>query len=206
LVQASSDGGGLSGGALSDTDSEDQVSDSEDDSPVQFTREEFEVLSTLTSAHMSRETSDRMLEWASHPKYRGHRVRGLRARSLAESLVKEYAPEGVMSADFTEELDGDQKIIFYYRDLYTCVVSLLQNPRFKDCQYTGFRSVQDKDGYRVYGAFNTGEWYRLADLRAGTTPTGEKIRPVPVILSSDLTVAKKTFLCIQYIVSTSIRV
>lgn len=144
---------------------------------------------------MSRAAGNRLVQWASNPEFRGRRVRQMQIRALTDEMVKQYAPEGVMEADFTEEMDGDQQIIFYYRDLYTCVIDLLQHPRFKARQYTRFSLVKDKDGHRVYGAFNTGEWYRIAQLRSNGTAPGDAsipVSPVPVFLSSDVTVARKS--------------
>ena len=39
---------------------------------------------------------------------KGGGVRPVNIRTLTENVVKEYAPEGVKSADFTEALDVDQ--------------------------------------------------------------------------------------------------
>jgi hypothetical protein len=160
--------------------------------PCKFTREEAEMAGTLTSAQMSRATSDRLLQVVSNPKFRGKRVRRVRSRAFLEAVVKEYGSGGVKEADFTEPLDGNQKMVLYYRDLHSCVVSLLQNPRFVDRQYTQFRYQRDEGGFRVYGAFNTGEWYEFAQVKANAlSPNGEKVSPVPVFLSSDVTAARK---------------
>ena len=157
-----------------------------------FSRAEAELLGTITSSSMSREAGDRLMEWASNTKFKGEDVRPVKIRTLTERVVKEYAQEGVKSADFTEDMDGDQRIVFYYRDLFTCVINLLQHPRFKARQYTKFRLVRDAQGHRVYGAFNTGDWYRVAQITAGNSAPDKRVSPVPVFLSSDATYAKKS--------------
>jgi hypothetical protein len=71
---------------------------------------------------------------------------------------------------------------------------LLQHPRFRARQYTRFRLVQNAQGHRVYGAFNTGEWYRLAQVYCNGKAPGhpeDPVSPVPVFLSSDATYARK---------------
>ena len=175
-----------------DADRDSSPSPVVEDHPCRFSREEAEVLGTLVSGLMTRRAGSRMMEWAANPKYEGSCIRKFKVRALTAKMVRQYAPKGVMRAEFTEALDGDQRVMFYYRDLYTCVVDLLAKPRFKDRQYTKFRLVQDEQGHRVYGAFNTGDWYRLAQIRAGQSAPGKDVSPVPVFLSNDGTFARKS--------------
>ena len=65
--------------------------------------------------------------------------------SLSRKAVKEYLPLGVQSADFTQKLDGPQKVIFYYRDLYDAAKELLKNPKFAGKQYTAYISLHQQD-------------------------------------------------------------
>ena len=163
-----------------------------DQDTCSFSKSEAELLGTFTSSSMTREDGDRLMQWASNKCFKGEDVQPVKICTLIDSVAKKYAPEGVKRADFTEEMDGDQRIVFYYRDLFTCVINLLQHPRFKARQYTKFRLVRDVQGHRVYGAFNTGDWYRVAQITAGNSAPDKRVSPVPVFLSSDATYAKKS--------------
>ena len=46
-------------------------------------------------------------------------------RTFSRAAVNEYVPEGVQRADFTEPLDGCQRLIFFFRSLYYAIKELL---------------------------------------------------------------------------------
>jgi hypothetical protein len=123
-----------------------------------------------------------MLEWCTNPQYSAQHVRHNNVRSLSAKAIKEFVPDGVQSADFTEPLDGSQRLIFYFRCLYDAIKELLRNARFTGRQYTQAVIKLDAVGKRVYSAFNTGEVYEIAQVKAGPN-----VSPVPVFLSSDAT-------------------
>jgi hypothetical protein len=127
-----------------------------------------------------------MLEWASNPKYRSKNLRYGSIHTLAEHAIDEFIPDGVMKEDFTEALDGSQRLIFFWRCLYDAIKELLRNARFAGKQYTHAEIKYDSTGARVYSAFNTGEVYEVGQMYAG-----EGVSPVPIFLSSDATLVSK---------------
>lgn len=154
--------------------------------PLNFSREATEIFSTYREVGCSEQKADNMLKWASNSKFRGDRVRFGSIRSLSRKAVKEYLPLGVQSADFTQKLDGPQKIIFYYRDLYDAAKELLKNPKFAGKQYTEAEIRINAQGLREFSAFNTGKVFEAAQVYAG-----DKVSPIPIFLSSDATLIGK---------------
>jgi len=154
--------------------------------PPAFTREETEAFSSYTQSRLGEKHADRMLEWASNPKFRSKNVRYGSIHTLAEHAIEEHIPDGVMKADFTEELDGSQRLIFFWRSLYDAIKELLRSCRFAGKQYTHAEIKYNRTGARAYSAFNTGEVYELCQLHAG-----EGVSPVPIFLSSDATLVSK---------------
>ena len=96
------------------------------DQPLKFSREATEAFSTYRESGVSKRTGDNLLNWASHPKYRGIRLGFSRIRTLSRQAERAYLPSGVKSADLTEKQDGAQKLIFYYRDLYEAAKELFE--------------------------------------------------------------------------------
>ena len=72
-----------------------------------FSRAEAELMGTITSSSLTRDTSERLMRWVSNKRFRGRDIRPVTVRTLTDLIVKEYAPGGVMSVDFTEAMDGD---------------------------------------------------------------------------------------------------
>lgn len=152
-----------------------------------FSRETGEVWSTFCDSTMSRKKGDELLKWAGNPLYRGDQTPYRTIRHMANDICREYVPDGVMKADFTEELDGKQKLVFFHRDLYTVVKELLGDSRFAGRQYTQFESGVNSNGKRTFGAFNTGDVYRDAQAKAGPD-----VSPIPIFLSADKTYVLKS--------------
>ena len=70
---------------------------------------------------------DRLLEWVTSPEFRAQQVRYRRMHTFSRAAVDEYVPEGgVQRADFTEPLDGCQRLIFFFRSLYNAIKELLK--------------------------------------------------------------------------------
>jgi len=154
--------------------------------PPAFTREESEAFSSYTESRVGEKHADRMLEWASNPKYRSKNLRYGSIHTLAEHAIDEFIPDGVMKEDFTEALDGSQRLIFFWRCLYDAIKELLRNARFAGKQYTHAEIKYNSTGARAYSAFNTGEVYEVGQMHAG-----EGVSPVPIFLSSDATLVSK---------------
>ncbi len=153
-----------------------------------FNRSEFEVFATQTMSaeHTGDAHGDRLLEWASNPKFRADRIRYVKMRTMGRKAVKLNIPEGVLQKDFTEPADGAQRMVFFYRSLYDAIKQLLRNIRFKGKQYTEFEKVYSAGHKRQYGAINRGEMYEISQGYAG-----RDVSPLPVFLSSDATVICK---------------
>ena len=151
-----------------------------------FTREESEAFSSYTQSRVGEQHADRMLEWASNPKYRSRSLRYGSMHTLAEHAIHEFVPDGVMQADFTEALDGSQRLLFFWRCLYDAIKELLRNARFAGKQYTHAEFKYNSTGAHAFSAFNTGEVYELGQMHAG-----EGVSPVPIFLSSDATLVSK---------------
>ena len=83
--------------------------------PPSFSREETEAFVSYARSRVGEAHGDRMLEWCSSPEYRSRNVSMKRTRTLSKRAVSEHIPEGVKSANFTETLDGSQRLIFYPR-------------------------------------------------------------------------------------------
>lgn len=154
--------------------------------PPAFTREETEAFSSYTQSRVGEKHADRMLEWASNRKYRSSKMRYRSIHTLSQHAMAEFVPDGVMEADFTEALDGRQRLIFFWRCLYDAIKEVLRNGRFAGKQYTHAEVKFNSTGARVYSAFNTGEVYEVGQLHAG-----EGVSPVPIFLSSDATLVSK---------------
>jgi len=151
-----------------------------------FTREESEVFSGYTRSRVGEEHGDRTLEWAGNHNFDPENVHFRKIRTFSKSAVRAYIPGGVQRADFTEKLDGSQRLIFFFRYLYDAIKELLRNARFAGRQYTQAEIKFNQNGKRVYSAFNTGTVYEVAQLQAG-----DGASPVPVFLSSDSTLISK---------------
>ena len=106
--------------------------------------------------------------------------------ALHKKAVEENVPDGCMREDFTEPLDGAQKMIFYFRSMYEACKELLRNARFAGSQYVEADTSMTPMGKRKLGELNRGTMYENCQFRAGA-----KVSPVPVFLSSDTTVICK---------------
>ena len=73
---------------------------------------------------------------------------------FSRSAVNKYVPEGVQRADFTEPLDGCQRLIFFFRSLYDAIKELLKNSRFNGRQYTQAEVKFHPNGLRAYNTVN----------------------------------------------------
>ena len=102
--------------------------------------------------------------------------------------MKHYVPDGIQREDFTEPLDGSQRLVFYFRCLYDAIKELLRNVRFNGRQYTQADVKFNPIGRRAYTNISTGKVFEAAQIRAGPDTA-----PILVLLSSDATlVSKKT--------------
>ena len=162
-----------------------------DREPCPFTREEGEVHGTYVASSMSRNEGDDMLKWACNQAYRSRRLRFRNIRSLSRAVLRKYVPEGVKGINFHEPLDGHQNVMFYYRDLLACITRLLSRPNFANTIYTRFRLLRDKDGVRIIGAFDTGDWFEFAYVTAQTKGDGRPVSVVSLFGSTDITIARK---------------
>ena len=151
-----------------------------------FTRAETEVFSSYTRSRVGEKHGDRTLQWGSNPAFDPGDVRYRSVKTLSEHAAKHYVPGNVQRAEFTEELDGCQRLIFFYRCLYDAIKELLRNARFAGHQYTHADIKFNQNGKRVYQGFNTGEVYEVAQLHAG-----DGVSPVPCFLTSDFTLVSK---------------
>ena len=153
-----------------------------------FNRSEFELFATHTTSaeHTGDAHGDRLLEWASHPKFRSDRIRYVKMRTMGKKAIKLNIPAGVLQKDFSEPADGAQRMVFFYRSLYDAIKQLLRSARFKGRQYTEFEKVYSVGHKRQYGAINRGEMYEICQGYAG-----RDVSPLPVFLSSDATVICK---------------
>ena len=153
-----------------------------------FSRGEAEVMSTYTRSRVGEPHADRLLEWCTSPQYRAEQVRYSKIRTLSKNAVKTYVPDGIQREDFTEPLDGSQRLVFYFRCLYDAIKELLRNARFNGRQYTQAEVRFNPIGRRVYNSINSGKVFEAAQIHAGPG-----VAPVVVLLSSDATlVSKKT--------------
>ena len=156
-----------------------------------FNRSEFELFShhTTSAARTGDAQGDRMLEWATNPKFRANRVRFSKMKTMGKKAVKLHIPAGVMQRDFTEKADGCQRLVFFFRSIYDAIKELLRASRFRNRQYTEFeKCFSDGQGRkRQYGAINRGEMYEICQGYAGAD-----VSPLPVFLSSDTTVICKS--------------
>jgi hypothetical protein len=112
-------------------------------------------------------------------------------RALSDAVKKSYVPEGVKGINFHERLDGKQNVMFYSRSLLACIKRLMSRPDLANGIYTRFNFVRDKNGVRVIGAYNTGDWYEFAHLTAQTKGDGRPVSVAPMMCSSDVTIARK---------------
>ena len=149
-------------------------------------RSEFEVFAHHTSGASGDAHGDKLLEWATNPKFRAERIRYTRMRNMAAKAVDLNIPGGVYERDFSEKADGLQRMVFYYRSFYDAIKQILRNTRFAEKQYTEFDMAQTVGLKRKYGAINRGEMYEICQGIAGCNCS-----PVPIFLSSDATVICK---------------
>ena len=156
-----------------------------------FSREEGEAYGTYVSSDMSRNEGDDMLRWACNRAFRPSRLRFSTMRALSDAVKKSYVPEGVKGINFHERLDGKQNVMFYSRSLLACIKRLMSRPDLANGIYTRFNFVRDKNGVRVIGAYNTGDWYEFAHLTAQTKGDGRPVSVAPMMCSSDVTIARK---------------
>ena len=85
----------------------------------------------------------------------------------------------------------ESNVVLYHRSLLGSLKSVLANPRYAGIQYNSFRCLTTKDGVRMYGAFNNGDWYEFAHAKAQTLCGGQPVSVVPYFMGSDATVACK---------------
>ena len=154
-----------------------------------FNRSEFEVFAhhTTSAAHSGDSNGDRLLEWATNPKFKAARVRFVRMRTMGRNAVKLNVPGGVLQKDLSEPADGTQRMVFFYRSLYDAVKQLLRSARLAGKQHTQFEKVYSVGQKRKYGEINRSDMYETCQGYAGPD-----VSPVPVFLSSDATVICKT--------------
>ena len=107
-------------------------------------------------------------------------------RSMGKQAIDLNIPGGVISKDFSEKLDGSQRMSFFCRSLHDACKQLANTSRFAGKQYTQFELVHTEDGKRKYGAINRGEMYEVCQGHAG-----QDTSPMPMFLSSDTTVICK---------------
>ena len=162
-----------------------------DREPCPFTREEGESYGTYVACDMSRIEGDDMLKWACNRAYRPRRLRFRNIRSLSLAVRRQYVPEGIKSLNFHEPLDGHQNVMFHHRDLLPLIRRILSRPNFANTLYTRFRLVRGRDGVRIIGAYNTGDWYEFAHVTAQTKGGGRPVTVLPVFGGTDVTVARK---------------
>jgi hypothetical protein len=67
----------------------------------------------------------------------------------------------------------------------------LSRPNFANTLYTRFRLVRGRDGVRIIGAYNTGDWYEFAHVTAQTKGGGRPVTVLPLFGGTDVTVARK---------------
>jgi len=156
------------------------------DRQPRFSREETEVMSSYTRSRVGEPHGDRLLEWVTSPEFRAQQVRYRRMRTFSRAAVNEYVPEGVQRVDFTEPLDGCQRLIFFFRSLYDAIKELLKNSRFSGRQYTQAEVKFHPNGLRAYNTINSGKVFEAAQITAGPG-----VSPVLVLLSSDSTLVSK---------------
>ena len=120
-------------------------------------RSEFEVFAHHTSGASGDAHGDKLLEWATNPKFRAERIRYTKMRTMAAKAVDLNIPGGVYERDFSEKADGLQRMVFYYRSFYDAIKQLLRNTRFAGKQYTEFDMAQTVGLKRKYGAINRGD-------------------------------------------------
>ena len=114
-------------------------------------RSEFEVFAHHTSGASGDAHGDKLLEWATNPKFKKDRIRFTRMRTMGKKAVDLNIPGGVMSRDFTQPEDGPQRLVFFFRSLYDAIKELISRSRFKGKQYTQFEPVYTSGQKRKYG-------------------------------------------------------
>jgi hypothetical protein len=148
-------------------------------------------------ANVCRVEGDDMLKWACNHAYRPRKLRFANSRGMVRAVCGKYVPEGVIGYNFHEPLDGKQNVMFYCRKILPCIRRILSRQKYAGNFYTKFRLVRDGDGYRIFGAFNTSDYYQFAYVTAqtkrigGPGGLGDHVVPVPAFLSTDITVARK---------------
>jgi len=162
--------------------------------PCSFSREEVEAMNTYVHANMSRVEGDEMMRWACNEAYNPRKIRFCNIRSLSRAVMKKYVPEGVNSINFHEKLDGKQSCWFHSRSLLPCIKRLISRPGLAPNQYTRFKLLKNKDGLRVIGSLNTGDWYEFAQIKAQEIMGDDRtpVSVVPLIGSTDVTICKKS--------------
>ena len=91
-----------------------------------FNRSEFEVFAHRTTepGQSGDAQGDKLLEWATNPKFRPDRIRYVKMRTMGKKAVKQLKlniPGGVMWKVFSEPEDGCQHMVFFFRSLYDAV-------------------------------------------------------------------------------------
>ena len=94
-----------------------------------FNRSEFEVIAHHTVGATGDKHGDRMLEWATNPKFKARRIRYTSMKTMGKKAVDLNIPAGVLSRDFTERADGSQRLVFFFRSLYDAIKQLANNSR-----------------------------------------------------------------------------
>ena len=92
--------------------------------PPPFRREETEAFVSHVRSHQSEASGDRMLEWCSSREYCSQNILYRKTCTLSKKAIDAYIPEGIQRADFTEILDGNQRLIFFFRCLYDAIKEL----------------------------------------------------------------------------------
>ena len=143
-------------------------------------------MSSFTRSRVGEPHGDRLLEWATSPEFHAQQIRYRKMRTFSKAVINEYVPEGVQRVDFTEPLDGCQRLIFFFRSLYDAIKELLKNSRFRGRQYTQAEVKFHPDGLRAYNTINSGKVFEAAQITAGTD-----VSPVLLLVSSDSTLVSK---------------
>jgi hypothetical protein len=116
-------------------------------------RSEFEVFTTHTmSAEYTGDAhGDRLLEWASNPKFRADRIQYVKMKTMGRKAVKLNITEGVLQNDFSEPADGAQRMVFIYHSIYDAIKQLLRNIRFKGRQPSTYGQAAEYIHPSTYG-------------------------------------------------------
>jgi hypothetical protein len=155
-----------------------------------FNSSELEVFShhTTSAAHSGDAHADRMLEWATNPKFRPDQIRYTKMKTMGEKAVRINIPAGVMQKDFNKPADGYQRMVFFFRSMYDAVRSYFAAHGLWAGSIQSLKrfTLQDRSASMAQSTEAT-----CTKLLRGLQAAGPDVSPVPVFLSSDTTVICK---------------